>query len=170
MPTAPTGGTLTAMQQARPHHVEHVGQPVWLWALGLVLTSSVAFAYLGFVGPFWAAVVLVGTSALLVWWLWSARTLVAVDDDAFTAGHVRLPLRFVGAVEALDAADTRRVAGVDADARAYLVLRGAVPTAVRVEIDDPDDPTPYWLVSTARPERLAAALVAGRDAHRRAAP
>ncbi|HWB36700.1 MAG TPA: DUF3093 family protein, partial [Rugosimonospora sp.] len=29
-----------------------------------------------------------------------------------------------------------------------------------VVLDDPDDPTPYWIVSSRRPRRLAAALVA----------
>jgi hypothetical protein len=157
------------MEQARPRHVghrEHVGQPVWLWALGLVITASVAFAYLGFVGPVWAGLILVVSTGVLAWLLWNARILVAVDDDAFVAGPARLPLEFVGEVTPLDAANTRRVSGVDADARAFLLLRGSVHTAVRVEVDDPADPTPYWLVSTAHPDRLAAALVAARDARR----
>jgi hypothetical protein len=51
-----------------------------------------------------------------------------------------------------------REAGVDADARAYLVLRGYCGGAVKVEVDDPGDPTPYWLVSSRRPLQLAAAL------------
>ena len=54
---------------------------------------------------------------------------------------------------------TRRVAGRDADVRAYLLLRPYVQRAVRIEVVDPADPTPYWLVSTRHPERLAQALV-----------
>ena len=53
---------------------------------------------------------------------------------------------------------THRLAGRDADARAYLLLRPYLRRAVRIAIDDPADPTPYWLVSTRRPTRLAAAL------------
>ncbi len=44
------------------------------------------------------------------------------------------------------------------DARAWLLLRGWIPGVVRVRLDDPDDPTPYWLVSSRHPRRLAAAL------------
>jgi hypothetical protein len=44
------------------------------------------------------------------------------------------------------------VAGRDADARAYLLLRPYLKRAVRVEITDPADPTPYWLVSTRHPK------------------
>ena len=59
--------------------------------------------------------------------------------------------------EALDAEATRRVAGVEADARAYLLLRPYLKRAVRVEITDPADPAPYWLVSTAAPRRAGRA-------------
>jgi hypothetical protein len=48
------------------------------------------------------------------------------------------------------------------DGRAYLCLRGWISPVVRVELDDPDDPTPYWLVSTRRPAQLVAALAEGR--------
>ena len=37
-------------------------------------------------------------------------------------------------------------------------LRPYLSRAVRIGIDDPADPTPYWLVSSRRPDRLAAAL------------
>jgi hypothetical protein len=47
---------------------------------------------------------------------------------------------------------------VEADARAHLVLRPYIKTAVEITLDDPDDPVPYWLVSTRRPQQLAAAL------------
>jgi hypothetical protein len=33
-----------------------------------------------------------------------------------------------------------------------------VGPAVRIEVVDPDDPTPYWVISTRRPEDLIAAL------------
>jgi hypothetical protein len=33
-----------------------------------------------------------------------------------------------------------------------------VGPVVRIEVLDPDDPTPYWVVSTRHPERLIAAL------------
>ena len=34
--------------------------------------------------------------------------------------------------------------------------------AVRVVIDDPDDPTPYWVISTRHPTRLAQAIIGAR--------
>lgn len=95
--------------------------------------------------------------------LWRfGSTVVAVHADSdgglLAAGRGRLPLRVVGEVTALDAAELRRQSGVDADARAFLVLPPFVPTAVRVDLTDPGDPTPYWLVATRRPNELAAAI------------
>jgi hypothetical protein len=74
------------------------------------------------------------------------------------AGRAHIALDLVGAAEPLDADATRRVHGVDADARAYLVTRPYLKRSVRIDVTDPADPTPYWLVSTRRPEALAAAV------------
>ena len=60
--------------------------------------------------------------------------------------------------EQLDADRTRRVSGPEADARAYLLLRPYLRQSVRVEITDPADPAPYWLVSSRHPRALASAL------------
>ncbi len=54
--------------------------------------------------------------------------------------------------------ETRRVHGVDADARAFLLTRPYLKRSVKVTVADPADRTPYWLVSTRHPHRLAAAL------------
>ncbi len=90
----------------------------------------------------------------------SAR--VEVGDGHLRAGRARIPLTYVGDVEALDADGMRRQAGVDADARAYLLLRPYLKRGVRVDLTDPDDPTPYWLVACRRPQRLVDALEAAR--------
>jgi hypothetical protein len=85
---------------------------------------------------------------------------VTVVDGVFTAGRARIPVTFLRDPEPLEAAEVRAAAGVEADARAYLVLRPYVGTAVRVHLSDPADPTPYWLVSTRHPGTLAAELTA----------
>jgi hypothetical protein len=94
--------------------------------------------------------------ALALWWYGDAR--ISVADIWFRARRARIEAEHLGSIEALDADDTRRISGTDADARAYLVLRPYVKRAVRVEVTDPQDPTPYWLVSSRHPEALAAAL------------
>jgi hypothetical protein len=36
--------------------------------------------------------------------------------------------------------------------------RGWIRSLVRVELTDPDDPTPYWIFSVRHPEQLLTAL------------
>ena len=79
-----------------------------------------------------------------------------VSRSAYSTGQACQPT--LGSAEALDAEATRRVAGVEADARAYLLLRPYLRRAVKVEITDPADPAPYWLVSTRHADALVRAL------------
>ncbi|MYT31301.1 MULTISPECIES: DUF3093 domain-containing protein [unclassified Streptomyces] len=87
---------------------------------------------------------------------------IRVVGGALIAGDARIPVSALGEAEALDPAETLAWRTHKADARAFMVLRSYVPTAVRVEITDPDDPTPYAYVSTREPERLVAALASAR--------
>src|SRR5262249_9110237 len=134
-----------------PLYDERVGAPVFLWVLVALLAGSLGVAYGAAVGWRWGAVMLLVVGGLGTWWLLAARALITVDGGPFVAGRARLPVRFVGEVEALDADGARYVAGPGADARAYLLLRGTGRGAVKVELVDPADPTPYWLVSTRDP-------------------
>jgi hypothetical protein len=68
-----------------------------------------------------------------------------------------------GEAEVLDAEEARAWRTYKADTRAFLLLRAYIPTALRVEVTDPDDPTPYLYLSTREPERLAEALRAARE-------
>jgi Protein of unknown function (DUF3093) len=43
------------------------------------------------------------------------------------------------------------------------VLRPYIATAVEITLNDPDDPVPYWLVSSRRPRAFAAAVNAARS-------
>jgi hypothetical protein len=83
---------------------------------------------------------------------------VEVDDRRLRAGRAEIDRTYLGTVEALTGEDARRAFGRDCDPKAYLVLRSYVPGAVRVQITDPGDPAPYWLIATRHPDRLAAAL------------
>ncbi|WP_438485452.1 DUF3093 domain-containing protein [Streptomyces sp. S186] len=87
---------------------------------------------------------------------------IRVVGGALIVGDARIPVTALGEAEALDRAEALAWRTYKADARAFMVLRGYVPTAVRVEITDPEDPTPYAYVSTREPERLVAALASAR--------
>ena len=146
---------------ARPEYDERLGVPLRWWAQGTMLVATlwlaVVVALPGVVA--WTVTTLaLGLLALLLVSYGSAR--VTVTGDALRAGRARIAATHLGRVEALDPDATRRAAGVEADARAYLLLRPYLKRAVRVEITDPADPAPYWLVSSRHPDRLAQVLTA----------
>jgi hypothetical protein len=134
----------------------------WLYiATALVIPASLlVFLPINFwVGVATAVVLYAGCVALLV----ASAPLVAVTETEFLAGRARLPLTAVGAVAGYRGSDASLERGQRLDARAYLVIRGWVDPVVRVELDDASDPTPYWLVSTRRPDELVAALGRASD-------
>jgi hypothetical protein len=147
-----------------PTYDERLGVPIRWWALATMFLATVLVAFL-VATPAWLAAAVTGVLVALTGGLFvgygAAR--VSVREGVFRAGRAQVPVRLVGQVTALDPADTRRLAGVDADARAYLLLRPYLRRAVRVEIADPADPTPYWLVASRRPAQLAAALESARS-------
>jgi len=150
------------MTSERPHarstYAERLWAPWSLLAVSTALTASlgVAFGYpLGV--PVGLATFAI-SEGLVVWVLLRASGRLSVADGVLTAGRARLPLTAVGAATPLDRTEAALLRGRGADARAYLFLRPWAPLAVRVDVDDPLDPTPYWYISTRHPDELAAAI------------
>lgn len=99
-------------------------------------------------------------SAVAVSTYGSAR--IRVVGGALDVYDAKIPATALGEARALDADEALAWRTHKADARAFMLLRGYIRTAVRVEITDPQDPTPYAYLSTRAPERLVAALTAVR--------
>ncbi|MDQ0686764.1 MULTISPECIES: DUF3093 domain-containing protein [Streptomyces] len=89
---------------------------------------------------------------------------IRVVGDSLIAGEAKIPVTALGDTEVLDAEEARAWRTYKADTRAFLLLRSYIPTALKVEVTDPQDPTPYLYLSTREPERLARALEAARGA------
>ena len=143
---------------------ERVHAPVWLWFVGTALTASLGVAYGYRLGTAAGVITFAVSQTLLVWWLVATAPLVVVDDLVFRAGKARLPLRYVGRIAPLDTAQSRDARGRLADPAAYLCLRSWTSRTVLVEVEDPEDPHPYWLVTTRHGHDLAPVLAAARDA------
>ena len=86
------------------------------------------------------------------------RIRVSVEDDELRVDDARLPLSAIASVTVLDAQARRDLLGQDAEPLAFVIQRPWIPAGVRIDLDDPDDPTPYWYVSSRHPDELAAAL------------
>ena len=138
---------------------ERLSVPLRWWVQATMLVASLWLAFVVSMPALlaWAAT---GVLVLIVFGglVWLGRPQVRVADGVLRAGPAHIDLGLLGTPEALDAEQTRRVHGVDADARAFLLTRPYLRRAVRVPVLDPADRTPYWLISSRHPERLAAAL------------
>jgi hypothetical protein len=149
-------------------YAERLTVPLRWWAQGTMFVATLWLAVLAATPEVFAwSVTAVAMAVLVALFVGYGRPRVSVDGTTFRAGRAHIPLDLVGPVTALDADGVRRQAGVEADARAYLLLRPYLKRGVRVDIADPADPTPYWLISSRRPDALVSALEAGR-AHRAA--
>jgi hypothetical protein len=89
--------------------------------------------------------------------LWSLAPVISLDTRQFRAGRARISITNISAMEIFRGEDARTERGTSLDARAWLVMRPWLDAVVKVTLDDPLDPTPYWLVSSARPEELVSA-------------
>ena len=88
--------------------------------------------------------------------------LVVVDGVRLIAGKMSIPLEAIGEVTEIATQDLRSELGPSLDARAQLLIRGDVKTAVKVQISDGNDPTPYLVISTRRSSELVSALRANK--------
>jgi Protein of unknown function (DUF3093). len=132
--------------------------PAW-WvflATALVIPATLlVFLPISVVAGYVVAAVLYGAIVVV---LLVTTPVIEVTDAELRAGKARIERSFLGDVSAHTGREAFAERGTRLDARAWLLLRPWLSGVVRVELTDPDDPTPYWLVSTRRPEELAAAL------------
>ncbi len=136
---------------------ERLWPSVWLFLATALIIPASLLVFLPInptVGIIAAILLYLGVVAFLL----AQSPVIAVTDTELLAGRARLPLSVVSAAEAFRDDEAQLERGQRLDARAWLLLRGWVGPVLRIQLDDPADPTPYWLVSTRRPEELAAAL------------
>ncbi len=150
-------------------HRERLSAPLawWIGAAGFALTCG----WLTFVAASpTIAVVTTVLGALVGGGLVAAYGSLQIRvDDELHAGRAHIAPEFLGEIEVLQPAAYREVLGPKADVRAWLATRPWIDSGVRVRIDDPSDPHPYWLLGSRRPERLAAAIEDLRQTGRRTA-
>lgn len=137
----------------------------WWWTLPAV-GLAVLIAYevvMGIAGiPEWAPYAVLVPVAVAVL-LWFSKTELQVvrqpsGETEMWVGGAHLPTSVITRTAEVPRSAKSAALGRQLDPAAYVVHRAWVGPLVLVVLDDPDDPTPYWLVSTRHPERLLAAL------------
>jgi hypothetical protein len=142
---------------------ERLWVPWWWWPPGLGLAALIALEVNQGVGglPDWLpfAVLLPVAAVVLVWF---GRTEVRVvggsDETELWAGAAHLPVGVISRSAEVPRSAKSAALGRQLDPAAYVVHRAWVGPMVLLVLDDPDDPTPYWMVSSRHPDRVLAAL------------
>ena len=135
---------------------ERLIAPWWWWLLGLGITGGAAAELQQGRGTAALYVVLPGLALALLVSL--SRQRLRVADGVLHVPGARAPLSAFGTAEVVSGPDLRTWLGPRAQRGAHVQVRPWLRTAVRVEVADADDDTPYWLVGTRRPGALLAAL------------
>ncbi|MGY2061870.1 DUF3093 domain-containing protein [Nocardia gipuzkoensis] len=151
-------------ETAAPVYAERLWVPLWWWPIGLAITGLLAAEiHMGAPGiRAWLPYVLL--LPIPVWaLLWMSRHRVEVTRDTagtleLRADRAHLPVTYVARATAVPTSAKSAALGRQLDPAAYVQHRAWIGPMVLLVLDDPDDPTPYWLVSTRRPERVLKAL------------
>ncbi len=135
--------------------------PWWWWPIGLglaaVLATEVNMGVRNL--PDWlpyAFLAVVAVGVLL--WLGRVEVKVTDDDVELWAGPAHLPASVVSRSAVVPRSAKSAALGRQLDPAAFVLHRNWVGPMVLVVLDDPDDPTPYWMVSSRHPDRVLAAL------------
>ena len=135
-----------------------VRAPLWLIAF-------VYFLFLSLVLSIWAALgntpALITFGLLTIWlvYLYFKTALkIEVDQTHLRVGKAVIEHMYIGEVEVLTPAQVKLIRTRDADPLAFLAIRFWSSKAVKVQIVDARDKTPYWLITTKKGNELLHAL------------
>lgn len=157
--------TRAATQTVR--YRERLLVPWWWWLPGFALAALIALEVNQGIEslPDWVpyAVLLPVAAAVLVW---LGRVDVRVvstpagqgSDTELWVGAAHLPVSVIARTAEVPRSAKSAALGRQLDPAAYVVHRAWIASMILVVLDDPDDPTPYWLISCRRPDRVLAAL------------
>ncbi|GAA3215509.1 DUF3093 domain-containing protein [Streptomyces sp. XM83C] len=150
------------MQHSAIPYEERLTAPRSWWLISFLAGVALALILLPFGTLPMLGGLVGGTAAAAVTASSYGSVRIRVVGDQLVAGDAKIPVAALGEAEVLDAEEARAWRTYKADTRAFLLLRAYIPTALRVEVTDPEDPTPYLYLSTREPERLAQALQAAK--------
>ncbi len=141
---------------ARPYR-ERLTPSLWM-LIGAAVCAPMAVLVFAPAGAVVALLAGVLVAAVIVTLLVASSPVVSVQDGVLRAGRAHIDVSLLGEPVVLTGEDARAARGPQLSARAWHLLRGGIDGLLVVPVEDPDDPTPAWVISTRTPDRLAAAI------------
>lgn len=104
---------------------------------------------------FWALITFVVSElAIIFLGLFAAPTL-SLSSKTLSIGNVKIPTQYVKAITVVDPSAQQSEKGPKLNPSAYVRFQVGVKGLLKVELNDPNDPTPYWLISSRNPDLVA---------------
>jgi hypothetical protein len=132
--------------------------PIWVLAF-------IYFLFLSVVLSVWAAfdnratmITLAISTLALIWIAFAMQTVITFDGQTLRIDKANIESQYLGKVTLLDKNAMRLLRTRDADPAAYLAIKFWEPSGLRIDLNDPRDKTPYWLITSKRGEEIAALL------------
>ena len=142
---------------------ERLWVPWWWWPVGSGVSALIAAEVnMGVRSlPNWLPyAVLFTVAAGVLLWLgrWEVRVTAENGAVELWAGTAHLPATVIARSAEVPASAKAAALGRQLDPAAFVAHRAWIGPMALIVLDDPDDPTPYWLVSTRHPDRVLSAL------------
>lgn len=132
--------------------------PIWV-------LSFIYFLLLSLVISVWAAldsratlITLALSTMALIWIAFAMKSEITFNGQILRVDKANIDKKYLGAVTVLDKSAMRLLRTRDADPAAYLAIKFWEPQGIRIDLIDPRDKTPYWLITSKRGEEIAALL------------
>lgn len=145
------------MQNTTQTYKERLTPSLWLLVSAAVVAPMVALT-LTPVDTTLALALGIVVAAMFISALILASPVIRVTGTELRAGRAHIDVMHLGLPEDLTGPDAAQARGPGLNHASWHLIRGGIDGVVRVAITDPDDPAPFWVLSSRTPDRLAAAI------------
>ena len=122
------------------------------------LISSIGVIFASAYGSTWGWFVTLLLTILTSIGIFRSRLIIEVKNGKLFVAGAKIEKKFIGEVTTLNPAEMKLLRGQNANATAFTAVRFWVKVGIKVEVNDANDPVPYWLISSKHTEKLVSAI------------
>jgi hypothetical protein len=130
--------------------------PSWTFHLALLVVIPMGFGMLAPINIVAGYLAAFGFYALAILGFVVFAPRIVVTESHLRAGRATIERALLGEATIVEKNDRNSVL---TDARSWKVIRAWIPRGLTIVVNDPNDPTSSWYVSTRNPEKLRDALL-----------
>lgn len=139
-------------------YFERLSWPFSIWFLLSFFCAAIYLAVWAPLGDIPALIVTIISIFGLVILSQRMQTTIYIEGNYLYVNYAKIDLKFIKSATALSKAEFKKLNGAQADPAAFLATNFWINTGVKIELNDKNDPTPYWLVSSRKTKELAEKL------------